>query len=67
MFCEALVGEADGEQAGGGGDAVAFAVSLERVSGLVVFPAVELDDDFVLWEVGVDSQAAEVDVGVRGG
>jgi hypothetical protein len=45
---------------------VALAVALKCVRVLVVVPAVQLDDQVVLGEVGVDLAAVDLDVDERG-
>jgi len=66
---EVMPGDAAGGVALGGEDAVAFAVVLEGLGGLVDRPSVELDRDPLLLPEAVDvvEAAAQGDVGVHAG
>jgi hypothetical protein len=65
-YCEALLGDPDGDQTVVEVVRVAFAVVLERLLVLVELPAVALDDDVVVRKEGVDLSAVDVDVDLWG-
>lgn len=46
---------------------VAVAIAVERISVAVIWPAVEFDDQPLVWEVGVDLNPMEDRVHERGG
>jgi hypothetical protein len=54
------MGEAEGAVAGGGVGRVAAAIVLERFAGLVMAPAVGLDEDALVLEDEVDLVAFDV-------